>query len=95
MHKEVLMFDELRKKVKEAKALNKSSPVILQRYKRVSTALREKLIKELGESRAAVTKYHGTHNIEVPVDLKGLYHKISVIRKILSHEWNMNSRDLV
>ena len=54
MYDEVLHFDELRRKVKKARALNKTSPKILQRYKSVSAVLRENLIKELQESRAAL-----------------------------------------
>ena len=77
MHKEVLTFNELRNKIKASNKCTGS----LQKYRIVSSTVKDHLIKEYQESKQALAKNRPTSS--------QFRHKTNVLKKILYHEWKV------
>ena len=89
---ELLAFDALRCKVKAAKGHDTSSH-FHQTYKIASTNIREKLIDQLKKNIRLLTTYKINYvNTSAKKDLE---HNTNVLKKVLSHEWSFDCRDVL
>ena len=85
MHDKVLAFDLLRNKAKTAKANNTTSRVLVQQYQAASATLSDELLEQLKTNCQLI------QNSETSADAKEIEHKNNIIKKILSHEWNIKT----
>ena len=82
MLEKVQMFDQLRSKVKSAKASNTLCYNTLKQYERASNNLKEDLLNQFKKnSQVILERKNSTHIAQVQ-------HKNNILKKILAHEWN-------
>lgn len=91
MQKQVIEFDELRRKVKATK-LHSPSTVLVQQYSTASATLKHSLIKEYKECKEILAKSNSTTALTDHSTTK-LKHKINVLKRVLSHEWKIRLSD--
>ena len=78
MKQQVFEFDKIRKQIKSSNSHN-APTILLQRYKTVSEELKNGLIGDYN-------KYKQINKSSFTSQTK---HKLNVLKKVLSHEWNI------
>ena len=71
-HNEILVFDQLRNKVKLAKADNAQCRITLQHYKTASNSLKEKLIRHFRKNSQTIQQRKSAKDL---AQLKEIQHK--------------------
>ena len=82
IHNSIQEFDQLRQKVKFARARKKLCSRTLGQYERVSNNLKQQLLNQLQRNSEKILELKDSECS------KQLQHKNNVLKKILAHEWN-------
>ena len=81
----VYTFDKLRYTIKAVKSSKKRPNILLQQYQAASAEVKGKLLEQFQTNYQEIQKTTST------VVEKELLHQNNVIKRILSHEWNITT----
>ena len=82
IHNSIQEFDQLRQKVKFARARKKLCSRTLGQYERVSNNLKQQLLNQLQRNSEKILELKDSECS------KQLQHKNNILKNILAHEWN-------